>query len=777
MLAALLRDRFFQFALGAIGLLGLPYLLPLFPAAGLPAYANHFTNLALILLTIAAFQYRLGRVASASERRFWGLWTAAFVMWLAQDRLLNLARDGQRPALLLAQDALLVGFYAWIAVAIHARPDLPTQRSGWPRRIEVAGTLVFMFGLLGYLSVIPFFEDGALLATDVPSLVLYVILDSLICLKLAWALRHAAGPRWRVLYAWLLAASALFLLTDGIEVFMYVSIVPWRPSGSLSDLVWWLPFVPLVAAARLREHAFAEPSRPHAVPPEPPAGEQLWGDPLVAYAVAFPLMHFALYGVGALDPATRPVREAFALSMLALLAGLVVAYQKLLLVENRRLGELRLRAAQAEHRAYHDALTGLPNRYLLFDRLEGALARARRAKARLAVLFLDLDNFKVVNDSLGHTAGDRLLGEVARRLGRDVRRGDTLARLGGDEFTLLAEAVHAPEDAVKIALKLREALREPFALEGRELFVTASMGIALHPDDGEDAEALLKNSDVAMYRAKEHGGDGHQLYQHEMNARAEERLALESSLRRAAGLGQFALQYQPIIEVASGRAIGCEALLRWRHPERGLLLPADFIELAELTGVIMGLGPWILRSACGQARDWDRDSMQLSVAVNLSPRQFLDSDLPRRVEVVLNETGLPSQRLELEFTESLAVRDVDATVATLRALRKLGVRLSIDDFGTGYSSLAYLKQLPIDTLKIDRALVRDIDRDRSGATIAAAILAMARALGMRVVAEGVEDEAQLRVLRDLGCDCAQGYLLGRPAWPEQLRLGAPAPRA
>ena len=269
-------------------------------------------------------------------------------------------------------------------------------------------------------------------------------------------------------------------------------------------------------------------------------------------------------------------REAFALGLLVVLAGMAVVYQRRLLEENRRLDEMRLRTASIADRAYHDALTGLPNRYLLQDRLLTALPRARRAGTRVAVLFLDLDRFKVVNDSLGHSAGDRLLGEVAKRLARHVREGDTLARFGGDEFTILVEAIHHVEDTATVAQKLREALKEPFVLDARELYMTASIGISVFPDDGFDAETLLKNSDIAMYRAKDQGRDGYQLYQMEMNSRVEERFALESSLRRARSLDQFALQYQPIVEVADGRCLGCEALLRWRHPEKGLLLPEAF---------------------------------------------------------------------------------------------------------------------------------------------------------------------------------------------------------
>jgi len=766
------RDRVVQIALVATTLLALPFLLPLVTRAALQYYSLYVSNVPLILLTIAVFQYRLRRSESPAGRRFWNMWTAGLALWLAQDLVLWATAKRPGAASSLAQDALLVGFYLCLVLAVRLRPDrgpeLPPRSP--LRSLEAAGTVVFALGWFAYFSFVPFLHDRSVLATDVPSLVLYLVLDSMLVLHLAAAARAAAEPRWRVTYHWLLAGAALFLLTDAVEAMMLVEILPGREAGGPLDLLWWIPFFPLVGAARLREHPFPAPASDHAEPQPPRAHplEQLWGDPLVAYAAAFPLLHFLFYSFGALDQATRPEREVLALAVLLVLAGLALAYQKLLLAESQRLAEARARAAEAEHRAYHDALTGLPNRYLLQDRLEIALPRALRNGTKLALLFLDLDRFKVVNDSLGHFSGDRLLRDVAARLGPQVRKGDTLARFGGDEFALLVEGVHHAEDTAKVAHKLREALRAPFVLDGRELYVTASIGISLYPDDGADSQALFKNSDIAMYRAKDQGRDGYQLFRAEMNARAEQRLTLESDLRKAVSLGQLRVQYQPIVEVRSARFTGCEALLRWQHPQRGLLLPADFMDLAELTGVVVEAGAWILQAACRQAQSWQREGMPLSVAVNLSPRQFLEADLVRQVREVLAETGLPPHLLELEITESLAMQNAERTAESLKALRGLGVRLSIDDFGTGYSSLGYLKNFPIDTLKIDRAFVGDLDTDPGDAAIAATVVAMARTLGLGVVAEGVEREAQLRVLRDQGCDRAQGYLFSPPLWPEEM---------
>jgi len=417
---------------------------------------------------------------------------------------------------------------------------------------------------------------------------------------------------------------------------------------------------------------------------------------------------------------------------------------------------------QVRDLAYHDALTGLPNRLLFQDRLALAVAQAHRHRQGLAVLFLDLDRFKVINDSLGHTVGDRLVREVAARLRTCVREGDTVARLGGDEFTLLLPHVGQAVDAAKVAKKVLDLVRIPFDIDGRELFVTASMGISLYPDDGTDAETLVKNADTAMYRAKEQGRDLYQLYTPAMNATALERLALESSLRRALSQDELVLHYQPIFDVASRRVQGVEALLRWAHPELGLVAPADFIPLAEITGLILPMGPWVLRAACAQARAWQERQPGLCVAVNLSARQFQEASLVAQVTDALADSGLDPRCLQLEITESSAMQNAQTAIQTLRELKSLGVGLSIDDFGTGYSSLSYLKRFPIDTLKIDQSFIRDIGRDPDDAAIASAIIALAHTLKLTVVAEGVETSGQLAFLAAHGCDRAQGYLLSRP---------------
>jgi diguanylate cyclase (GGDEF)-like protein len=435
------------------------------------------------------------------------------------------------------------------------------------------------------------------------------------------------------------------------------------------------------------------------------------------------------------------------------------------LLEDER-GAAERAAGQAEHLAYHDPLTELPNRQLFLDRLTVALARARRDSRRLAVFFLDLDRFKVINDSLGHTVGDWVLHEAGRRIQAVVRQGDTLARFGSDEFALLVSGLPGPDEAGIVATKLIAALQPPFYVEGRELFLTLSVGVSLYPDDGADAEALLKNAGTALHRAKEGGRDSFQLYTPAMNEKAAERLTLESDLRRALGRDELVLHYQPIIETRSGRIVGAEALLRWRHPQQGLLFPGHFIDLAESTGLITAMGPWILKTACTQARAWQQQGHpDLQIALNLSARQFTDPGLVHKVGEALQASGLPPACLELEITESLAMQTAEATLETLRRLKALGVGLAIDDFGTGHSSLAYLKRFPIDQLKIDRSFVREMVTDANDGAIVATVLLMAKSLGLDVVAEGVEKEDQLAYLRERGCAHVQGYLFSKAVEP------------
>lgn len=419
--------------------------------------------------------------------------------------------------------------------------------------------------------------------------------------------------------------------------------------------------------------------------------------------------------------------------------------------------------------ANYDALTGMPNRALFRDRLTHAIAQAHRNKRLMALLFLDLDRFKMINDSLGHHVGDELLKAVAERLKCNARANDTVARLGGDEFTVILEGVTDIEDPTTVARKILDVMSKPFYLDGHEVFVTASLGITVYPLDGRNIDDLLKNADTAMYRAKEQGRNNYQFYTEDMNAQAVEHLILESSLRHALERHEFILHFQPQVDLHSREITGMEALLRWAHPEFGLLQPAQFIPLAEETGLITSIGTWVLEAACTQAVAWQSEGLaNVRIAVNLSARQFRQENLVEIVSKTLADTGLNPQFLELEITESFLLDNVDSAISTLKKLHNLGVQISIDDFGTGYSSLSYLRRLPLNSLKIDQSFVHDISAKNDDAAIAEAIIAMAQSLRLRVMAEGVETEEQLYFLRTRGCDYGQGFLICRPIPAEEI---------
>jgi diguanylate cyclase (GGDEF)-like protein len=419
---------------------------------------------------------------------------------------------------------------------------------------------------------------------------------------------------------------------------------------------------------------------------------------------------------------------------------------------------------QLEYQANYDALTGLPNRNLLNDRLRQSVFAQRYVRS-IGVVFLDIDHFKFVNDSLGHNMGDKLLQKVAERLIETVRDGDTVARLGGDEFILILNDQTGQEVIYRAMQRIITRIAEPITVDGQELMVTCSAGISLYPQDGPDVDTLLKNADAAMYQAKDKGRNNFQFYTAEMNRQVNERLKTETSLRRALERDEFELYYQPRINVRSGALVGCEALLRWQHPERGLLLPEHFIALSEETGLIVPIGEWVLKRACAQARAWQKDGFApIAVSVNLSMRQFRQDALANAVDSALRETGLDPCLLEMELTESLIMHDTEVAIRILLRLREIGVEVSVDDFGTGHSSLSYLTRLPISALKIDQSFVQDIKG--SGQTdeglVAQTIISLARNLKLKVVGEGVETEAQFEFLKKYDCDEVQGFHFGRP---------------
>lgn len=427
------------------------------------------------------------------------------------------------------------------------------------------------------------------------------------------------------------------------------------------------------------------------------------------------------------------------------------------------ISEQKASEEKIRHVAHHDALTGLPNRWHLQISLEQAIALAKRENEEVALMFIDLDRFKIINDTLGHNIGDRLLVEVAQRLRECVRESDLLARLGGDEFVVVLTGDDAINASAHVAEKILGSLARSFRIEGNTLHTTPSIGISLYPHDGDSIESLMKNSDTAMYHVKSMGRNNFQFFSPEMNQSSAERLLLEDSLHRALERGEFAMHYQPLVEIASGRLVGAEALIRWHHPERGMVAPHEFIPLAEESGMILPIGTWVLREVCRQIKVWRELGMTgLRFAVNLSPRQFRQENLVGNIVGMLREFDVPASALELEITEGSVMENADAAVSLLNLLNQHGLSIAIDDFGTGYSSLGYLKRFPVSKLKIDRSFVMDIPGDPDDCAIAIAVIQLARSMGLQVVAEGVETAEQRQFLSDQGCDLLQGHWYSKP---------------
>lgn len=459
------------------------------------------------------------------------------------------------------------------------------------------------------------------------------------------------------------------------------------------------------------------------------------------------------------DLATAQLREANEHLVLAMMRAQVLTE----LAEKAQL--------QMSYMAEHDYLTGLPNRSLLNDRLHQAINFAQRSRKKVALLYLDLDHFKHINDSLGHTIGDQLLQAVAKRLQTFVRLSDTVSRQGGDEFVLLLNEIEHAEDATLFAEKLILTLAEPYNISGHQLHVTLSIGISIFPDDAGSAETVIRNADTAMYHAKASGRNNAQFFTQQMNDRAVERQSLEASLHRALEQQEFVLHYQPKIDLGSDQITGAEALIRWNHPTRGLILPEQFISIAEDCGLIVPIGQWVLREACRQTKTWlDRGLKLKQIAVNISALEFRHKHFLHQVRNILGETGLSASLLELELTESVLMRDAEPSTIVLEALKSMGLKIAIDDFGTGYSSLSYLRRFPIDTLKIDQSFVHDIGTETNEAAIVGAVIAMGKSLKQRLVAEGVETPEQLALLQSYGCGEAQGFFFSRPVSAAEFTL-------
>ncbi|ADV82888.1 putative bifunctional diguanylate cyclase/phosphodiesterase [Terriglobus saanensis] len=438
---------------------------------------------------------------------------------------------------------------------------------------------------------------------------------------------------------------------------------------------------------------------------------------------------------------------------------------------SRDVSAARRMAIEMIHSAEHDFLTGLPNRMLLHDRVSQAIALAIRQQHKVALLFIDVDGFKHINDSLGHPAGDKLLQSLAHRLVGCVRSSDTVSRQGGDEFVVLLSSVRLAEDTAVAAKKLLAAIADPHLVDRRDLHVTASIGVSVYPDDGTDAETLIKNADTAMYQAKAHGRQGYQFFKAVMNVKAVERQSTEESLRSALKRQEFHVHYQPRVDLRTGQIIGAEALLRWSHPERGNIPPDQFIPIAEDCGLILPIGEWILREACAQTQKWLQEGLPpITIAVNISGVQFGNEDFLADVFAILEETGLDPRHLELELTESVLMKHAESTEVILKTLRSKGIQVSVDDFGTGYSSLSYLSKFSLDALKIDQSFVRRIISSPEDTAIVTAIISMGRSLSLQVVAEGVETLEELAFLQAHQCDEAQGYFFGRPSPPKNLQI-------
>lgn len=451
------------------------------------------------------------------------------------------------------------------------------------------------------------------------------------------------------------------------------------------------------------------------------------------------------YEVGAIDFITKPIKWAVLKHRVKSVVAKVIAERKVQLL------------------AYRDNLTGLPNHLLFADRLEQAVVRAERSRTSMALMLVDIDDFKLVNDSFGHDAGDKLIKAVGQLISRSLRRADTIARLGGDEFAVIIEGIESPEDAISIADNLTTILEHNVRLDDQETYTSASIGIAVYPDDGRDARTLLKNADTAMYRAKEKGRHCFQFYKPEMSVNAMERLELENSLKAAFENDEFVIHYLPVIDIHKNEVAGVEALLRWQHPDKGMIHPSDFINVIEDCGLIVAVGEWQIHSICKQLKVWKEAGLEnQNVSVNLAPRQFKEHDLVALFTQAISENGISGDSLSVEITERTLIENIGEVETTLNKLRELGVRVLLDDFGTGYASLAYLKEFPVDTVKIDRAFIAGIPDNHEDSAIIDAIAGLTRGLKLSLLAEGVENERQLDVLKSIGCQYGQGYYWSKP---------------
>lgn len=764
------EDRVVWGLAAGLAIAAIPLLFPVFDEKWALLYDN-FVDIPFIVCVLLAFRWRLRGVDEVGERRFWNLLFIGFSAWLITSTLAAFLILGEglfdnygkyRPFIINAPYLVL---YGALAAALEIHPHVRHDPISLPlRRLHWAGSFVLLFGLLCYFLVVPGFSGGGALGFWTSSLALFVALDAYLVLRL-WHLRESTGTgEWKSIYSWLLIGTTIWGTGDLLLALMVEGIVTGPRWAALFDLIWPLSFCAIVVA-----------TRPAVVQPgysaEISHSRQPFGmGSLVVYIVAPLALHVTLYRFFSPDPGFQGVRADLALTITAMLAAMTLIYHKLLRAEISRLGEEEaLTREQLAHQAFHDELTGLPNRNLFRDRLQLAIENSRRYQSKCAVLFCDLDQFKVINDSFGHEAGDRALVATADRLQAAIRKQDTVARMGGDEFAVIFHNISQALDAAYLAEKLLAAIGEPLVIGSKDHALSCSIGIAVFPDDGEEEEVLLKHADTAMYQAKLHGRNTYRLFTQAMNEAADERLAIERGLRTGLMAEQFRVFYQPIVALETGQPVAFEALLRWKHPERGFISPLNFIDVAEQTGLIVPIGMWVLETACKWAVQLDStDDDAPSISVNLSPRQLRDPGLIEDVRLALESSGLEPSRLQLEISESMALR-IDTSASPLNRLRELGVRISIDDFGTGYAALGQLQGLPVDILKIDRSFVKGIEVNSVSEAIVLAIVNMARVLDFYVVAEGIETESELNIIRQSKCDAVQGYYLCSPMPPEELK--------
>lgn len=736
--------------------------------------AQYLLSPIFLVMMLVAMQQRLRLVTDKTEQRFWRTLIFAFYCWLLSLALAPLA-DSYLGANIVLQGVVtntpFIAFYAALVAALDIHPHVKRDGFTYPlRSLEWAGSFIIFFGALAYFLIIPGAWSGRGSSLWSSSLALFVALD-LYCMVRLWYLLRASNDRqWKMVYIWLFAAVAIWTCGDLLWALMYEGVIPDPGYATPIDLIWPAAFIAIIIATRPALAGEREPET--VVSPSEPLGM----GPLVLYALAPLALHTGLYLVGDPEPELRTLREVLVLGITIIIGGMTLLYYRMLQVENRRLADVESSSREELlHLAFHDELTGLPNRNLFRDRLRMAIADSIRNHTLCGVLFCDLDQFKVINDSLGHEAGDQTLIASARRLQNAVRKRDTVARLGGDEFAVIIQGMQRTMDAAYLAEKLLRAISEPVIVGKKTHVLTASIGVAVFPDDGADEELLLKHADTAMYQAKLHGRNTYRLFTQAMNEAAEERLAIEQGLRTGLMQDGFTIFYQPITALATDTVTGYEALLRWNHPERGYVSPVNFIDVAEQTGLIVPIGRWVLESACAWAAQLGAESGSgVIVSVNMSPRQFRDPDLAAMVASVLTLTGLEPTRLQLEITETM-VLSIESAAETLRTLRALGIKIAIDDFGTGYAALSRLQDLPVDVIKIDQSFVRGLTVDSVSETIVRAIVSMARVLDFYVVAEGVETAAELEIIRQSQCHAVQGFYLGEPQPAELLNVSPSAP--